>query len=140
MSELDPAARKLLDTARVGTLATSAKNGTPRQSLVYFARDGDTILISTESKRLKARDVVRTSWASLAVRGDEQPFPSLTVSGPAEIRTEDIGPPTAAVMQRILGSAEPPPEQTDEDLAGVDRVILALKVERVSAANYLDQL
>ncbi len=43
-------------------------------------------------------------------------------------------------MQRITGAPEPPPEQTDEALAGVGRVILALTVERVSAANYLDQL
>jgi hypothetical protein len=32
---------------------------------------------------------------------------------------------------------EPPEAQSDEALAAVDRVILAITVERVSAANYI---
>ena len=56
--------------------------------------------------------------------------------GPAEILTEDIGPATASVMQRIAGTAEPPEPQSDEALAAVDRVILAITVERVTAVNY----
>lgn len=140
MSPIEPAVAKLLDLVSVGTLATAAKDGRPRQSLVYFARDGDLILISTEAGRLKARDVGRSGWASLAVRGEQPPYPSATVSGPAEILTEGIGEPTAAVMQRIAGTPEPPPTQSDEALAAVGRVIIALTTERVTAANYLDQL
>jgi len=140
MSAIDPAAAKLLDRVTVGTLATAASDGRPRQSLVYFAREGERLLISTEPGRLKARDVERTGWASISVRSDAPPYPSATFSGPAEILTAGIGPATAAVMQRITGAPEPPPEQSDEALAAVGRVILALEVEKVSAANYLDQL
>jgi PPOX class probable F420-dependent enzyme len=129
--------RKLLDAHRVGVLATTAADGRPRQSVVYYARDGDRLLISTESKRHKARDVVRTGWASLCVRGDEQPYPSAVFSGAAEIMSEGIGPATAAIMQRIAGTAEPPEPQTDEALAAIDRVILAITVDRVSAVNYV---
>jgi hypothetical protein len=57
-------------------------------------------LVSTLSARLKPRDVQRTDWASLCVRGDEQP-------------------------------------QSDEALAAVDRVILAISVVRVSAMSHL---
>jgi PPOX class probable F420-dependent enzyme len=129
--------REFLDAHRVGVLATTAAEGKPRQSVVYYARDGERLLISTESKRWKARDVVRSGWASLCVLGHEKPYPSAVFSGPAEILTTDIGPPTAAVMQRIAGMDEPPEPQTDEALAAVDRVILAITVERVSAANYI---
>ena len=80
-------------------------DGRPRQSVVYYVRDGERLLISTESKRLKARDVRRTGWASLCVLGHEQPHPSAVFSGPAEILTEDIGPATAPIMQRIAGDA-----------------------------------
>ena len=73
---------------RVGVLATDAADGRPRQSLVYFARDGDELLISTLTDRHKARDVRRTGWASLCVIGHEPPYPSATFSGSAEIRTE----------------------------------------------------
>lgn len=140
MSAIDPAAAKLLEQVTVGTLATQSKSGRPRQSLVYFVRDGERLLISTEAGRLKAKDVERSGWASISVRADTPPFPAATFSGPAEILTAGIGAPTAAVMQRITGAPEPPPEQTDDALAGVGRVILALTVDRVSAANYLDQL
>ena len=129
--------RGFLDAHRVGVLATAGADGKPRQSVVYYVRDGDRLLISTLSERLKARDVQRTGWASLSVRGDEQPYPSATFSGAAEIVTQGIGPPTALIMQRIAGADEPPEQQSDEALAAIDRVILAITVERVTAANYL---
>jgi PPOX class probable F420-dependent enzyme len=139
MGVLSDELREFLDDHRVGVLATAAADGRPRQSVVYYVRDADAdrLLISTESKRHKARDVVRTGWASLCVRGDEQPYPSAVFSGAAEIMSEGIGPATAAIMQRIAGTAEPPEPQTDEALAAMDRVILAITVDRVSAVNYM---
>jgi hypothetical protein len=83
--------------------------------------------------------VERSGWASLCVRGDEQPYPSATFSGPAEILTKDIGPPTSLVIQHITGTEEPPEAQSDEALAAVDRVILAITVDRVSAVSYLPE-
>jgi PPOX class probable F420-dependent enzyme len=130
--------REFLDAHRVGVLATIATDGKPRQSVVYYARDGARLLISTESKRWKARDVERTGWASLCVRGDEQPYPSAVFSGAAEILRTGIGPATASIMQRITGAREPPDSQSDEALAAVDRVILAITVERVSAVSYIE--
>jgi predicted pyridoxine 5'-phosphate oxidase superfamily flavin-nucleotide-binding protein len=41
MGELTDELRGFLDTHRVGVLATAAKDGKPRQSVVYYARDGD---------------------------------------------------------------------------------------------------
>ena len=137
MAGLTDELREFLDGHRVGVLATTDADGRPRQSVVYYARDGDRLLISTLSERLKARDVQRTGWASLSVRGDEQPYPSATFSGPAEIRTEGIGQPTALIMQRIAGADEPPEPQGDEALASVDRVILAITVDRVTAVTHL---
>jgi PPOX class probable F420-dependent enzyme len=126
-----------LDAHRVGVLATVDEAAMPRQSVVYYVRDGERLLISTESKRLKARDVRRSGWASLCVLGHARPYPSAVFSGSAEIVTEDIGPATAAIMQRIARLSEPPEAQSDEALAAVDRVILAITVETVTAVNYL---
>lgn len=129
--------RQFLDANRVGVLATLAADGRPRQSLVYFARDGERLLTSTLADRLKARDVRRTGWASLCVMGHEPPYPSATFSGPAEILTNNIGPATAQVMQRITAAAEPPEPMSDDALAEVGRVLLAITIERVTAANYI---
>lgn len=138
MGVLSDEVREFLDANRVGALATAAPGGRPRQSVVYYVRDGERLLISTESKRLKARDVTRSGWASLCVRGDEQPYPSAVCAGTAEILTEGIGPATAAIMQRITAAPEPPEPQTDEALAAVDRVILAITIERVGPVNYIE--
>jgi PPOX class probable F420-dependent enzyme len=139
MGELTPELREFLDANRVGVLATAARDGRPRQSLVYFAREGDRLLISTVADRLKGRDVQRTGWASLCVMGHELPYPSATFSGAAQILTEDIGSATAAIAQRITGSPEPPEPMSDAQLAEVGRVILAIDVERVTAVSYVPE-
>jgi PPOX class probable F420-dependent enzyme len=137
MGGLTDQLRDFLDAHRVGVLATIAEDGKPHQSVVYYAREGDLLLISTLSARFKAKHVKRTGWASLSVRGDAQPYPSATFAGPAEILTEDIGRQTALVMQRIAGMDEPPDPESDEALAKIDRVILAITVERVSAVTHM---
>lgn len=137
MDVLSDQLREFLNAHRIGVLATQSSDGRPRQSVVYYTLDGERLLISTESKRLKARDVERTGWASLCVRGEEPPYPSAAFSGWAEILTKDIGPATALIMQRIAGTPEPPETQTDAGLAAIDRVVLAITVERISAVNYI---
>ena len=69
--------------------------------------------------------------------GTERPFPSATLAGPAQVLTTDIGPSTAAIMQRLLGAEEPPEPQTDAALAAVGRVVLAIDVERVGPVSYI---
>ena len=139
MGSLSEPLRGFLDEHTVGVLATAAPDGKPRQSLVYFARDGERLLISTLAGRLKARDAERSGWASLCVMGHEPPYPSAAFSGPAEILTENIGVPTAKIMQRIARSDEPPEPLSDEALAEVGRVILSISVERVGPASYIDE-
>jgi PPOX class probable F420-dependent enzyme len=131
--------REFLDAHRLGVLATASKNGKPRQSVVYYVRDGDRLLISTMLERLKAKDVQRTGWASLSVRADEPPYPSATFSGPAKILTENIGEPTARIMQRIAAIDSPPEAQSDEALAEIDRVIFAITVDQVSAVSHMGE-
>jgi PPOX class probable F420-dependent enzyme len=137
MSALSPELHEFLDSQPVGVLATLAADGRPRQSLVYFAREGDRLLISTLADRLKARDVRRTGQASLCVMGHQPPYPSATFSGPAEILTTGIGPASAAIVQRITAAAQPPEPMSDEALAEAGRVILALTVETATAASYI---
>jgi PPOX class probable F420-dependent enzyme len=137
MDQLSEQLRAMLDVNAVGVLATVTPDGKPRQSLVYFARDNERLLISTLTDRLKARDTRRTGWASLCVMGHEPPFPSATFSGPAEILTENIGAPTAMIAGRITGSGEPPEPISDETLAAAGRVILAIGIERVTAASHI---
>jgi PPOX class probable F420-dependent enzyme len=127
--------RQFLDDVAVGVLATIRADGSARQSVVYFVRDGERIWISTESRRGKARDVARHGFASLCVQGPAKPFPSVTVEGTARIVRDGIGEPTARVMERITGTRPEP--ATDADLAAVDRVVIEIDVDRVYGASYL---
>ena len=137
MGALTEELREFLDANRVGVLATVAPDGRPRQSLVYFVRAEERLLISTLADRLKSKDVRRTGRASLCVMGHEPPYPSATFSGPAEILTDHIGAATAKIMQRITDAAETPDPMSDDALAEVGRVLLAIKIERVTGANYI---
>jgi PPOX class probable F420-dependent enzyme len=133
---LTDAQRCLLDENDHGVLATQSPDGPPRQSVVYYARDGDRLLISTLAGRAKTKDVLRTGWASVSVSGPERPHPSATFSGDAEILTERIGEPTGRIMSVIAGKPVDP--MSDEALAEMGRVILAISIRKVTAATYLE--
>jgi PPOX class probable F420-dependent enzyme len=137
IGQLTPELRKFLDEGTVGVLATPTARGLPRQSLVYYVRDGDRLVVSTLAARVKARDVRRSGWASLCVMAHERPYPSATFSGIAEILTEDIGPLTAKIAQRMVGTPEPPEPMNDEALAAAGRVVLSITVERVTGAAHI---
>jgi hypothetical protein len=110
-------------------VAVEAADGRPRQTVAYYFLDGDTVKLSTLGRRLKGRAVERTGWASICVMGYEKPFPYATMFGAARISRDDIGEDTARLVKVMTGQdAEP---QSDEALAGVDRVILEIDVERV---------
>jgi PPOX class probable F420-dependent enzyme len=128
---------ELLDSNKLGTLATVGKDGLPRLSVVYFANKGERIFISTRRERVKAKDVERTGWAALSVRGEEPPYPSATFAGSAVVRTTGIGEDTALIMGRIAGLPEPPEPQSDEALAEAGRVLIEITVERVSAVMHV---
>ena len=96
-------------------------------------------MISSVTHRKKVHDVQRTGWASLCVMGFVRPLPAATFSGSATILTQDIGAATAASRSASWACEELPELQTDEALAGVGRVIIAITVERVTAANFLER-
>jgi PPOX class probable F420-dependent enzyme len=137
MGALTDQLREFLDEGTVGVLATTARDGRPRQSLVYYVRDGERLLVSTLTDRHKARDVRRSGWASLCVMGHERPYPSATFSGRAEIVTDAIGAPSARIAQQMTGAPEPPDPLSDEALADAGRVLIAIDVERVTGAAHL---
>jgi PPOX class probable F420-dependent enzyme len=128
--------RKFLEAQPIGTVATLRPSGKIRHTVVYYVIDADRILISTEAKRGKARDVTRTGWASFCVFGHEKPFPAVTIEGPARILTAGIAEPTARILQKIRGQ-KLIATATDEQLASVGRVILEIAIEHVYSVQYI---
>jgi PPOX class probable F420-dependent enzyme len=138
VTDLADHVRAFLESQPVGALATVRSDGTPRQSVVYHVLDGDRLLISTESKRAKARDVARSGRASYCVVAHEAPWPSVTVEGPARILTAGIGAATAKIFAKVTGK-EPDDPMSDETLAQIDRVVLELTIEHVYGVSYIPE-
>jgi PPOX class probable F420-dependent enzyme len=134
---IDQNVRDFLDRHPAAVLATIRSDGGIRQTVVYFALEGDRLLISTEPGRAKAKDVQRTGRASLCVIGAAAPYPSVTLEGTARIRATGIGADTARVWSRIGG--QPVEPMSDTDLSAMNRVVLEITVERVYGASYLNQ-
>ena len=111
MGVLTPELTDFLDAHRVGVLATiGGRQATAVRRLLRARRRAPADLDRVQAAQGARRR--RSGWASLCVLGHEQPYPSAVFSGAAEILTEDIGPPTAAIMQRIAGMpSRPSPER-----------------------------
>jgi PPOX class probable F420-dependent enzyme len=135
MAAIAEPVRKFLENQPVGTISTLRASGRIRQTVVYYVLDDDRILISTEGKRGKSKDVQREGWASFCVFGHEKPFPACTVEGTARILTSGIAEPTARIIEKIRG--QKPPQLTDAMLAATDRVVLEIAIERVYSVAYI---
>jgi Pyridoxamine 5'-phosphate oxidase len=128
--------RHFLDANTVGVLATPASDGRPRQSLVYCVRDDDRLLISTLTDGLKARD--QTQRVGIYVRhGPRAAVPVRDAFGPGRNphRAHRHGNRGDHAAHHPRGRASGP--MSDEALAALGRMILAITVERVTAQNYI---
>lgn len=142
MSEqpLSDAVRAFASKVKTCAVGTTRPDGSVRQSVTYFALDGDKILISTVADRAKARDVTRTGRASVCVFGHEKPFPSVTLEGPARIVAEkaQAGELTRRISSMVFG-IDPATAPSDDDIAKAGRVVLEITAERVYGASYVPE-
>ena len=64
---LNDAAKDLLDGPHTAVLATTNADGRPQSSVIFVKRDGDTVVFSTITGRLKTRNMLRDPRVSLLV-------------------------------------------------------------------------
>lgn len=115
----------LLDGKNFATVATLNADGSPQTSVMWVGRDGDTLLFSTTTARLKARNMARDPRVSISIFATENPYRTVEIRGTAEL-TEDSGRTVQrAISHKYLGQ-DPPAE-----LAGVVRVVVRVTPERI---------
>jgi len=136
MSVIPAHVRAFVAEEPVGILATYRADGSTRQGVVYHLLDGDTVRISTEGKRFKAKDVQRDPRASYCIVGHDRPYPCVTLEGRARIVTEGAGAWTSRLFELIFGQPLDEP-MTDDAAAAIDRVIIEITVEKVYGDRYL---
>ncbi len=125
------AAQAFLDEKVFGTLATVSGGGVPTQVLVWYLRDGDEILVASQSGTQKVKNIQRTGWASLSISQGPR---FLTVRGHATIETDPAK--TREQFQRIVHRYLPP-EAAETWIANAEgqrnRIIIHIPVEHVLA-------
>ncbi|MGW2843150.1 PPOX class F420-dependent oxidoreductase [Streptomyces sp. NPDC001493] len=121
-----PATAELLDGKNFATLATINPDGSPQTSVVWFEREGDTLLISVTSARKKARNIERDPRVSLTVFDLGNPYRSAEIRGTAELLPDPDKALPKRLSQRYL--AEDPPAEGPEER----RLIVRITPDRVN--------
>lgn len=90
VARLPEKARALADAATYVTLATIRPDGSPRMTVLWVARDGDDLLLSTVRGRAKERDMVRDPRVGVMFLDQREPYGYIEVRGRASM-TEQGG-------------------------------------------------
>jgi PPOX class probable F420-dependent enzyme len=109
------------------------RDGSPTNSVVFYAVDGDDLIFSTTRDRLKAKTLARDPRAALCVLDEGAPYRFLSIEGTAVIEDEDIVPGHITVNRAMRGIPDwDPPAGYLETLRSQGRVIIRVTPERVS--------
>lgn len=108
MVTLDDDARRLLDGANYGHLATLQEGGGPKTDVVWVGREDDLVLVATDARSIKAQNAARDRRVALSVVAFEDPYDQLLVRGRVvEIRDDDELVVLDAMAQKYLGTPFP---------------------------------
>lgn len=101
--ELNETVRGLLDSPHPAVLSTLNPDGSPQSSVVWVARDGADVLVSTEQGRRKERNIARDGRVGLTVFDTANPFLYVEIRGTATL-AEDAGREVAIrISEQYLG-------------------------------------
>ncbi|MEX1255680.1 MAG: pyridoxamine 5'-phosphate oxidase family protein [Dehalococcoidia bacterium] len=95
--------RAFLEKNRLVVIGFNRKKGPPHMTPVYYALDGDDIIMSTTRTRFKTKAIRRNPDVSLCVLGEQPPFPYLLVYGKGVIEDEGAVDVMMRVGERMTG-------------------------------------
>jgi PPOX class probable F420-dependent enzyme len=125
--------REFLATHRLCVVGYSRVSGPPALTPVYYALDGDDVIISTTAGRAKARAADRNPEMSVCILAEESPFDYVTVFGKARIEHEGTVDAMMAIGGRMMGAAIAESARLALEQRAIDegRVVLRITPERV---------
>ena len=116
---------------RWAVLTSLRADGQPVSSVVAYARDGDSLVISTPGGTFKRRSLERDGRATLCILPNAEPFNFVSVEGRVAVEHDDLVANTRLVFQNISDTGYQEPEDLAGWLESQQRVILRLHPERV---------
>lgn len=121
---------------RWAVVTSLRRDGSPSNSVIFFARVGDELLFSTTAGRLKAKTLHRDPRAALTVLDEGPPFGYVTVEGEATIEDRDIVPLHITINRAMRSDPTwEPPEGFAERLHQEGRVVVRISATRVSGVT-----
>jgi PPOX class probable F420-dependent enzyme len=116
--------RTFLDAPRFATIATLDEDGAPRQAVIWYRLDGDTLLINSRRERRWPRNLQRDGRVAIAVHDHEKLGHWVGLRGRAEVvRT---GPDSVADIADLARHYGGDPEV----FRGQDRITFVVRIER----------
>jgi len=88
MATLPATAKAWIDSHEFATIATIMPDGQPQLSVVWIARDGDDLLVSTIKGRRKHLNIGRDPRVTVLVYPREAPYSYVEVRGTASMTDE----------------------------------------------------
>lgn len=123
--------RAFLESHRLAVLGVERGAKPPHLSPVYYALDGDDLLISVTKTRVKTKLVQRNGRLTLCVLHEEFPFPYLRIEGRGQIEDERVVETMITIGGKMQG--RPLPESMrpaiEERARNEQRVVLRLTPE-----------
>jgi PPOX class probable F420-dependent enzyme len=125
--------RDFMERNRLCIVGIGRTSGPPHLSPVYYALDGDDIIISTTASRWKAGAVRRAGELSLCIIGEQQPFPYVLVYGTGVIEDEGAVDAMMKIGARMTGNPIPDSARPalEERARKEGRVVLRVHPARV---------
>ncbi|MCX5597611.1 PPOX class F420-dependent oxidoreductase [Streptomyces phaeochromogenes] len=117
----DDSVRALLDGKNFASVATLGPGGAPQNSVVWFKREGDTVLFSSTDGRQKIRNLRRDPRISVSVYDLANPYTSVEIRGTAEILPDEGKRLPHELSHKYLGID--PPEEKDDEVRVIVRVV-----------------
>ncbi|MEV2195390.1 PPOX class F420-dependent oxidoreductase [Streptomyces phaeochromogenes] len=117
----DESVRALLDGKNFASVATLGPGGAPQNSVVWFKREGNTVLFSSTDGRQKIRNLRRDPRVSISVYDLTNPYTSVEIRGTAEILPDEGKRLPHELSHKYLGID--PPEEKDDEVRVIVRVV-----------------
>ena len=129
-----PEVEQFLDEVRFGVLATVNEDGSVQQTVMWYRRDGDKIVMNTKLGRKKYRNLYRDGRGSLCME-DGQRY--VTISGPITIDEEpQRGQAGMLAMTTRYEGAEEAERQMRELYSKQLRINLTLSPEKIDVHGF----
>ena len=135
--ELPEDVRSYLDEVRFGVLGTVNANGSPQQTVMWYERRGDDIMMNTKRGRRKDRNLLRDTRASLCV---EDGFRYVTLEGTIDmIEDQDTAHADITALARRYHGPERGEAMGRDEFGKQERITLILHVDRIDVHGFDDE-